>query len=218
MPQQEKDIKPSSALPYQLYADGKLSADKKSFQIKFNSSKQLFGDKALGSPFNVYAPGNYASFNNPEKMEPLRTWAYALTPGDALTDNWPLHEFENGEYHLRVYGPNGFYREYKGNAADPLIDVACDYQQAHIALKLVNLSHEKAYNVEITDHGYKTNNHKVIVNKKGENTLVLDLSKSHGWYDFSLKITGNKSFEKRYAGRVENGKHSFSDPLMGKVV
>jgi phospholipase C len=128
MPQQEKGIKPSSALPYQLYADGKLSADKKSFQIKFNASKQLFGDKALGSPFNVYAPGNYASFNNPEKMEPLRTWAYALTAGDSLADAWPLHEFENGEYHLRVYGPNGFYREYKGNAADPLIDVACDYQ------------------------------------------------------------------------------------------
>ncbi|WDF79638.1 phospholipase C, phosphocholine-specific [Mucilaginibacter sp. KACC 22773] len=218
MPQQEKGIKPSSALPYQLYADGKLSADKKSFAIKFNASKQLFGDKALGSPFNVYAPGKYASFKDPQKMEPLRAWAYALTAGDSFADIWPLHEFENGEYHLRVYGPNGFYREYKGNAADPLLDVTCDYQQANIALKLANLSHDKAYSVQVTDHGYKTNNHKVVVNKKGQSTLVLDLSKSHGWYDFSIKVTGSHAFEKRYAGRVESGKHSFSDPLMGKMV
>jgi phospholipase C len=41
MPQQEKGIKPSCALPYQLYADGKLSADKKSFEIKFNASNAV---------------------------------------------------------------------------------------------------------------------------------------------------------------------------------
>ncbi len=218
MPQQERGIKPSSALPYQLYADGKLSADKKSLEIKFTAGKQLFGDKALGSPFNVYAPGKYTSLKDPQKMEPLRTWAYALTAGDTLTDVWPLHEFENGEYHLRVYGPNGFYREYKGTAADPVLDIACEYKQANIALKLANLSHDKAYSIEVIDHGYKTNNHKLIVNKKAQSSLVLDLSKSHGWYDFSVKVTGVHSFEKRYAGRVESGKHSFSDPLMGKVI
>ncbi|WP_295711068.1 phosphocholine-specific phospholipase C [Mucilaginibacter sp.] len=224
MPQQEKGIKPSSALPYQLYADGKLSADKKSFEIKFNASNHAFGDKALGSPFNVYAPGKYASFKDPQQMEPLRTWAYALTAGDSLTDAWPINEFENGEYHLRVYGPNGFFREYKGNTTDPLVEVACEYQavggklSGNIDLKLANLSHDKSYTVEIIDHGYKTNNHKTLLNKKGQNSLVLNLAKSHGWYDFSVKVAGSHTFEKRYAGRVETGKHSFSDPLMGKVV
>jgi phospholipase C len=224
MPQQEKGIKPSCALPYQLYADGKLSADKKSFDIQFAAADKAFGQKALGSPFNVYAPGKYASFNDPQQMEPLRTWSYALTAGDSLTDTWPLHEFENSEYHLRVYGPNGFYREYKGNNADPLIDVICEYEQGaaskltgNIALKLVNSS-SKSYTIEITDHSYKTNNFKKTITAKGQSTQVLNLAKSHGWYDFSIKVTGIQSFEKRYAGRVETGQHSFSDPLMGKVV
>ncbi|MDN5286826.1 MAG: phospholipase phosphocholine-specific [Mucilaginibacter sp.] len=223
MPQQEKGIKPSCALPYQLYADGKLSADKKSFDIKFIAENKVFGEKASGSPFNVYAPGKYASFTDPQQMEPLRTWAYALTPGDSLTDTWPLQEFENGEYHLRVYGPNGFYREYKGNTADPQLDVACEYESAankltgNIALKLAN-SGSKPYTIEITDHAYKTNNHKKIITAKAHSTLVLNLAKSHGWYDFSVKVNGSQSFEKRYAGRVETGQHSFSDPLMGKVV
>jgi phospholipase C len=171
----------------------------------------------------VYAPGKYASFTNPQQMEPLRTWAYALTAGDSLTDTWPLQEFENGEYHLRVYGPNGFYREYKGNTADPQLEVACEYEAAankltgNIALKLSN-SGGKPYTIEITDHAYKTNNHKKIITAKAHSTLVLNLTKSHGWYDFSVKVNGNQSFEKRYAGRVETGQHSFSDPLMGKVV
>jgi phospholipase C len=222
MPQQEKGVKPSCALPYQLYADGKLSADKKSFDIQFTAANKVFGQKAAGSPFNVYAPGKYASFTDPQQMEPLRTWAYALTAGDSLTDTWPLQEFENGEYHLRVYGPNGFYREYKGNVNDPQLDVACEYESAankltgNITLKLANSS-SKPYTIEITDHAYKTNNHKKIVTAKAHSNLVLNLTKSHGWYDFSVKITGSQSFEKRYAGRVETGNHSFSDPLMGKV-
>jgi phospholipase C len=50
----------------------------------------------------------------------------------------------------------------------------------------------KPIHIEITDHGYKTNNHKVLI--KGTKYLVLDLAKSHGWYDFSVKVTGSKSF------------------------
>jgi phospholipase C len=48
--------------------------------------------------------------------------------------------------------------------------------------------------------------------------MVLDLIKTYGWYDFTVKVKGNDSFEKRYAGRVETGKESFTDPMMGGVV
>jgi phospholipase C len=224
MPQQEPGIKPSCALPYQLYADGKLSADKKSFEIKFTASNKAFGQKAVGSPFNVYAPGKYASLDNPKQMEPLRTWAYALTAGDTLADHWPLQEFENGEYHLRVYGPNGFFREYKGTTADPLLDVACDYElntlnklTGNITLKLSNTG-SKPCTIQIIDHAYKANNHQKVIAAKGQGTQLLNLAQSHGWYDFSIKVTGSQTYEKRYAGRVETGQHSYTDPLMGKVI
>jgi phospholipase C len=40
------------------------------------------------------------------------------------------------------------------------------------------------------------------------------LDTKFGWYDFSVFIEGNTVFEKRYAGHVETGKESKSDPLM----
>jgi phospholipase C len=51
-----------------------------------------------------------------------------------------------------------------------------------------------------------------------EETIIINLLKSGGWYDFTLRIPGNKSFEKRYAGHVETGSDSKSDPAMGKML
>jgi len=227
MAKQEKGIKAACALPYQLYADGKLNADKSAFEIKFTAANDVFGKTAAGSAFNVYAPGKYLQEKDKQQvMDNVRTWAYAVKAGDYLTDAWPIHEFENNNYHLRVYGPNGFFREFNGNAADPEIDVVCAYQHSltdskkltgNIELKLYNLSSRMPHTLEITDHAYKTNNHKRILNTAGKATLALNLANSFGWYDFSVKVAGSHAFEKRYAGRVETGRPSYTDPLMGNV-
>jgi len=229
MPKQEKGTKPSCSLPYQLYADGKLSADKKAFEMKFTASDEIFGKSASGSPFNVYAPGKYLQEKDKQMvMDDVRTWAYTAIAGDTITDAWPLDEFENGNYHLRVYGPNGFFREFIGNAADPDIDIVCEYERSltdsnslsgNIELKLNNLSSNE-YTIEITDHAYKTNKHKKILAAGGKLTMPLNLAKSYGWYDFSVTLGRNAmhrvpAFEKRYAGRVETGRPSYSDPQMG---
>ncbi len=224
MPQQEKGIRPACALPYEMYADGKLSADKKSFEIKFTAGNKVFGNKAVGVPFNVYAPGKYLQQAD-GALGDVRTWAYGLTAGDTLGDIWPLNEFADNQYHLRTYGPNGFFREFKGNAQDPDINIHFDYQRSltsnkltgNVILKLSNAA-KSGQMVEIIDHAYKTNNYKKLVSPSGESSLVLNLEKSHNWYDFSVKVTGHNSFEKRYAGRVETGKPGYSDPFMGRVI
>jgi phospholipase C len=51
----------------------------------------------------------------------------------------------------------------------------------------------------------------------GEESVIWDAGKSFGWYDFSVSIKENPSFMKRFAGRVETGKESVSDPFMGKA-
>jgi phospholipase C len=150
----------------------------------------------------VYAPGKHLS--KAGKMEAVRTWSYAVTAGDQIADEWPLTQFENGVYHLRVYGPNGFFREFKGNGNDP--DIVIAFHNMEVSCK-----GDEA--IEITDNAYKSGNHTV----KGNAKLVLDLSKSFGWYDFTVKVKGFTNFEQRFAGRVETGKTSFSDPLMGQV-
>ena len=177
MPAQEKGIKPSCGLPYQLYADGNLNANKTAFEINFVADNKIFGDQALSAPFNVYAPGKYVKKDDPQQFENARNWAYGLKAGDQIADSWPLHEFENGNYHLRVYGPNGFYREYKGNAHDPAIAISFDYQTALTSNKLtgnglITLHNAGAVtkNVEITDNSYKSNNHQVTLQPGAKRT------------------------------------------------
>jgi phospholipase C len=228
LPQQEKGIRPSCALPYELYADGKLNADKTAFEITFSAANKVWGDKAIGAPFNVYAPGSYLhqKDNGQAAFENLRTWSYGLTAGDTLADSWPIAEFEDKNYHLRVYGPNGFFREFKGNAQDPSVQIDLNYQHSltdskkltgNVELVITNLS-DQSQIIEITDHAYKSNDHKKTLPASGKITIALDLKNSHNWYDFGVQIAGHQSFEKRYAGRVETGQEGFSDPFMGKVV
>jgi phospholipase C len=212
MPQQEKGTRPSCALPYQLYAEGKLSEDRKSFKIKLEAKKDVFGEKTVGSPFNIYTPSQDIIPRN-----------YAVLAGDVLTDEWVLDADSN--YHLQVYGPNGFFREFSGNAKDPLIDVACEYESfagkksltGNIVIKIRNNSDQKI-EVEISDNAYKGKTQTKMLNAKAQTSVILDAGKQQGWYDISLKAKGYDQFEKRYAGRVETGKPSISDPVMGRVV
>jgi phospholipase C len=211
MPQQEKGIRPSNALPYELYVDGQLSADKQSFEITFAAKNGVFGAQAAGAPFLVYAPGKY-------KGEDMRVWSYGVAANDRLQDTWPLHDFGQHPYHLQVHGPNGFFRAFTGNSNDPLVTVECAYQPAsgNVIIRLRNTGKEK-YSIGVIDNAYNTGARTQLLEAGQSKELVLDLKKSFGWYDLSVKIKGNALFEKRYAGRVETGKASFTDPLMGRV-
>src|SRR5690606_23505596 len=113
MPHQEPGIRDSCALPYELYVDGQVVADKNSFRIQFTAADTFFGESAKGAPFNVYAPGNYKQETPDGSVDYLavQTWPFAVGKGYSLDYEWPLDDFEDEGYHLRVYGPNGFYRE-----------------------------------------------------------------------------------------------------------
>jgi phospholipase C len=225
MPKQEAGLKPSCPIPYQIYAEGKLSADKKAFEVKFTASDKVFGKSTTGAPFNVYAPGKYLQEKGGQMvMDNVRTWAFGASAGDTISNAWPLNEFENSDYHLRVYGPNGFFREFKGNASDPDVEITCDYQpgtteklSGNVELILDNFG-STDHQIEITDHTDPSKSSKqVIKGSTNGSNIIVDLSGNYNWYDFSVKISGIDTFEKRYAGHVETGKPSFSDPQMGNA-
>jgi phospholipase C len=215
MPQQEKGVRQSCSLPYEIYAEGNISDDRKTFNIKLSSAKNVFGERAAGIPFNVYTPGKY-------KDENVKFWSYAVAAGDSIDGSWKIDDFENGMYHLRVYGPNGFYREFKGNADDPMIDIICVYERNRINSKLLTgnilleINSANDYALVIKDNAYKNADRFLSVSKKDATaSLSIDLAETHGWYDFTVRIKGNDTFEKRYAGHVETGRQSYTDPAMG---
>lgn len=216
MPRQEPGIRPSCALFYQLYAESAVNRDKKRVEIKMEAGNGAFGKYALGSPFNVYAAGR-----------PLRS--YAVAAGDKLSDSWALDAFENECYHLHVYGPNGFFREHRGSMDDPVIGIRCEYERdaqsgkltGNLMLKLTNLGSDRPYTIEVVDNAYKKDRITKVLTQnhsQPETTIILDLNNSFGWYDFSISLIGFDSFVRRYAGRVETGENSYSDPAMGKLI
>jgi phospholipase C len=201
---QEKGRRPSNALPYEIQAGGYLSADKKTFRIFFSAHNKQFGKNAAGSAFTVYAKNH--------KQQRITVSSYAVLPGDTISDDWTLHDFENGSYHLTVHGPNGFFREFSGNSNDPAVQVSCSYPLAganklsgNIEIKLHGIDSRIA--IDITDHYTQ-------VTQTGKGPLKFDLSKTHGWYDFTMRIKDNPVFSQRYAGRVETGRDGFTDPAM----
>jgi phospholipase C len=210
MPRQEKGIRPSCALPYQLYADGKLSDERQSFLIQFQASNKSFGAKSAGSPFHVYA-------NNHKDPR-----AYAVSAGDRLTDAWPISDFSNSLYTIRVYGPNGFFREFLGNNNDPLLDVHCEYERngtitsGNITLAILNKM-KNPVTVRIKSENYNRVSLLKNIPAAKNVTINLNLKESHNWYDFSISVDGYDTFKQRYAGRVETGKDGFSDPLIAGI-
>ena len=217
---QEKGIRPACALPYELYTNGGLSSDKKSFEIKFAAGNAVFKN-AAGSPFTVYAPVKYN--DEVSKDEISRNWYFAVIAGDHLTYKWPVNSFEGNRYHLRIHGPNGFYREFIGNGNDPQVSINCDYEKSglntskltgNVLINIIN-NDTNERTVTICDNSYKTGDITKIVASGSQVSIVLNLSESHNWYDFSVKLNKHEFFEHRFAGRVENGKITKTDPLMG---
>jgi phospholipase C len=217
---QEKGIRPSSALPYELYVDGALRKDKKAFEMQLKAGNTFFGKKAAGAPFTVSAP---VKFKDATGTEICRNWSFAVTAGDTLNYNWPLDQFEDGKYHLRVNGPNGYYREFKGDDRQNGLKVHCAYEQVNgqltgnVILKLANLS-SGVCDVLVKDRGYGKSDIKKRIAGFTKDEVILDLKAHYGWYDFSILLDGAEDFEERYAGRVETGMESFSDPVMGGIV
>jgi phospholipase C len=208
MPRQEPGIRPSSALPYELYAEGAIRPGGKHFEITLEARNETFGEASAGAPFHVYAPGKFRG-----RIE-LRTRAYAVAAGHRLTDTWEIAGFESGIYHLRVSGPNGFFREFAGTEGDPPIDIRCQYLRTGDVELLASSRLPSPCTLNVTDLAYKSGNHLMLLRPGSSRSLVLRLGRSHQWYDFSVTVAGASQYLRRYAGRVETGKPGISDPAM----
>ena len=180
------------------------------------AGNQVFGPKSAGAPFIIYAM-------NPYEGEVLRVWNYAVKAGDTLTESFQLSGFENGQYHLRVYGPNGYFREFAGNARGPEVAVSCGYvldkkgkPSGDLELVAINKSNRPQV-LKVTDNAYQQKNISANLPAEGTVKVLIPASKSHQWYDFSVD-NGSANAVMRFAGRVETGKESVSDPFMARAI
>jgi len=222
---QEPGIRPACALPYEMYCEGDFNPESKAFVLSMRASSGVHGAKSAGAPFNVYLrntahdSGVIPRGTNNQNMFVA---TYALKPGDTMQEGFPTQLFKGGQYNVDVHGPNGFYRAFRGDATASPIVVRCAYERTtkgltgNVEARVKNLS-AKPVTVTVADNSYKTGTQNRELAPGEQVTVLVEASKSHGWYDFTVQAHGASS-STRYAGRVETGATSFTDPLMGGVV
>jgi phospholipase C len=215
---QEEGVRPACAVPYELYADGNLSQDGMNYELRLSAANQVHGAGSAGAPFNVYLRNLKGGRDSGGGM---MCATYAVRPGDTIVRQIPLSVFADSGYSIEVLGPNGFYRSFGGQSAAFSFSVHASYERQGTQVTgnvQVHLRSKSTKHVSITmkDNSYKSDIPTRTIKPGEEAIVVLDLKKSHGWYDFTVKADGSND-ETRYAGHVETGGGGFSDPLMGHV-
>lgn len=197
---QEKGVRFSRALPYELNTLMAVSEDGAGVRIAFENS----GKK--GAVFHVY------DLLHLDRI-PRR---YTVEAGKRLDDLWNAAE-DNGQYNLEVYGPNGFFRHYQGTLKENLLSarVSYDRRKGGVTLELKNAGTARV-TASIRSNAYDHQGYpSVELNPDKVVRKSWNVTDSGNWYDFSVSSGG---YLFRFAGRVETGKDSISDPAMATTI
>lgn len=196
LPDQEPGTKPSRALPYELHVNA-LCDHPGTFGMRFENTGRA------GACFHVRSTDASQA-----------PWYYTVEAGKSLSATWPTQ----AAYDYSVYGPNGFMRHFKGSLASPKtnLQVSAHYEGADRGIVLVlanmgrdfcNVTIENAYNGESITYALRPGE---AQKKKWH------LGDSYGWYDLIVRADAETGFVQRFAGHVETGEHSLTDPAIAQ--
>jgi phospholipase C len=206
LPVQAWGIRPSRALPYELHAHAKERGEAGTVALSFANTGRA------GAVFHVYDKKHLDRI-------PRR---YTVGAGDEIGGEWDTSA-DNGSYNLWVLGPNGFHRHFTGELAaqphrspEPEIRIEYDLRREGIRLVLQNRGNAPC-TFRLTANAYQQGSapHSFRVSAKEDGEHFLPLRHSANWYDFTVHIVGLDAYSRRFAGRVESGRHLLSDPEMG---
>lgn len=195
MPVQEKGTRPARALPYALETVCRVEADRVNIDL-INKGK-------AGAAFYIY--------NRTEPtQEPRR---YTVSAGDTLSDFWLSKE--DAPFDLAIYGPNGYMVHQKGivSARQPIVKMQQEPMNGSAHLSVQNLSaRDRVFTME---ERYTKLREEKRVAAGAEVSMEIPVSASSGWFDISVHESGNGcSFFRRFAGHLEDGKPSMSEPYV----
>ena len=179
---QERGMKPSHALHYNFHVNLEGKA------IKMTNLKDT------GVPLLVYDRVQFDTNNY--------HFSYALYSKQELS-----HAVHSGGYDYEVFGPNGFFRKFKGNS-DPDLEIILVNTISKNQVELI-IRNNKKKNISVVLEDLYGRTKKTIALQKPEEKIAFDLDNNKGWYDFNI-TAGDHQWH--FAGRIETGKISVSDP------
>ncbi|SOZ39898.1 phosphocholine-specific phospholipase C [Cupriavidus neocaledonicus] len=208
LPAQATGARPSRKLPYELHTSARVDAAARSVRLLFANGSA----HQAGAVFHVY-----------DKLHldriPRR---YVVEAGKALDDAWDVNA-DGGKYDLWVLGPNGYHRAFTGDvteAATTSAEIQVCYNPCRKPTIQVKLHNDGDADVTFTvkalayrDDGPWTQR----VRRGKVETLEWPVAESGNWYDFVVTCEASPAFARRFAGRMETGADTVSDPAMGVV-
>ena len=194
LPQQERGTRRARPLPYELHVNGEVTG----------SGIELFF-RNPGKAGAVFQARSGDGQSGP--------WTYTVGAGDQTSDSFTAN---GGSYNFLVYGPNGFLRTFAGSLAAGSASIAVkaiyDVQSGGIALLIQNDA-SNAQKVSIFD-AYSGKTHTRVLQPHTSETFASQLEDSFGWYDFTVRVDSDASFQRQLAGHLETGRPSVTDPAI----
>jgi len=190
VPRQEAGTRPSRALPYRLEVLAQVDATGVALTFVNNGG--------AGAVFHVYDRRQIERAPRRYTVEASKTVheRWTVAPADGLFDLW-------------VLGPNGFHRHVRGRADAESLAVSAAQDGQRLMLALHNPS-TQAKEVIVTALAYADNR---PVTHRLDPDATLRLPVTGPWYDVGIK-EGESAW--RFAGRIESGTDSVSDPAFGQ--
>jgi phospholipase C len=210
MAKQEAGTRRACPLPYELFVSDSVNIAAGTITLRFEARKDLFGPRASGAAFTVYAVKTDGDFS-------CRT--YAAAPGTHVEGTWNIADFPSGLYCLIVHGPNGFCREFRGTSAGPapvlrMLAPKLGTAPAAAEVRVEISAGSEPLELTIHDHGYALGNATHHIAPGSSTVLKSATDFSGGWYDFTVECPALPGFSRRFAGKLECGVWTTSDPAM----
>jgi phospholipase C len=206
MPTQEPGRRLARALPYRLQADATADIAAQNVSIAFENTG------AVGAFFQVRTAEGAENIGHG-----TGPWGYTVDAAKrVLSDRWS--PTGGTGYDLSVYGPNGFFRRVAGGLTrtSANLDVRALPEIAGDVIHLVieNVATERT-TVTIANQYTDHKEHFTLL-PRGRVTVPVLVVTSFRWYDVMITASTDPSFVRHYAGHIENGFDSVSDPHIGR--
>ena len=199
---QDEGRRPSRPLPYRLSADARIEPGRLWIDLGNNGG--------TGAVFQIFDAARSAG-----------PWRFTLGAGERYAAGHWNGETPLENYDLIAHGPNGFYRRFAGRGNQTLAVALTETAGGDIVLNFVN-SGTELRKVEVAmDEPYPAaegERRRMIAVGPGQSMRsVWKLAASDCWYSLTVSAEGLPDFLRHFAGHVETGSASRTDPAIGPM-
>jgi phospholipase C len=140
-------------------------------------------------------------------VPPAPPRSYTVGAGDRLTADWPAV----GAYDVELHGPNSLFRRFTGDRSRDHTAVTIHERNGAISVLVTT---ERPATVVLANALAPRHPRRASLRAGHQHRFEIPLRETGGWYDVTVSVEGT-TFARQFAGHVENGTPSISNPALG---